>query len=307
MNNPKVLNNLLKKIEIFHPLYGDRLASHLPMELCALYQLGASDEKLESTYQVSAKKLEVVVKNRANFPIDEITQDLGNSEKYQGYLNYFQNKIDSLGVKEVLKITLSILLPGISASAFHALIRLAYGIEFKNKNEIAISLAYWYAEFQSFELSNETTEEKLENILLRFSTTGENYQFSPCIIVDRMSEISDVMRSKESIFQPKENFTLLHAVTSCHALRVVLPFVENKELALREFWKAILVAYLSTGLSFSIGKKEELELDCDFNEVITLALKSSNSHTIKLVYSCFREYQMQYEPLYYFIAQRAVS
>jgi len=325
MKDSNLLNKLLKKSGEYHPLYGNKLASHLPMGLFALNRLGASDEKLEDFFDEYKNKLEYLGELDKPTTIDRISQYLGDSSQYKNYLQYFIDQIEAHGTKTVLRQSLPVLLPGIAASAFHALIRLAYAIEADNDDEVAISLAYWSAEFQNFELNDKITNDTLEEIIEKYAPVGANHTFSPGIIVDRMAEIGEVLRQNNYSFQPQEislgdikkvclkafyakgNFTLLHTVTACHAFTIIVPYIENTEVALRELWKALLVAYLSTGLNYDAVDLGSEKHDIDFNPVIKAALQSSNPHVIKLVYTCFNEFSNNNDLLYYKIAERAAS
>ncbi len=319
------LDELLKKAGHYHPHYGDRLAAHLPMVLIALDKLGASNEKLDSYFEASVQGLEPIDSIELADNITAIDQHLGNSDKYLAYLKYFRKQISTYGCNPVIKNSLPDLLPGIAASAFHALIRLAYAIEANNADEIAVSLAYWCAEFQSFDLANKYTNDPLEVILSNCAPIGTNHTFLPGIIVDRMNEIGTLLKTANKPVIPsvlnitdlkelcirafyfKNDFTLLHTVTGCHAFSVVAPYSDNTEEALSEFWKAILIAYLSTGLVFDNKAIGNLPATGDFLAVISKALQSNDSHVIKLVYSCFQEYTANKNPMYYFVAERALD
>lgn len=317
------LNSLLEKVAVYHPLYGGGLATHLPMVLIALKKLEAPNEKLLNTFKNSLEGLELTGSLDNINAVESIESELGKSESYKRYLKFYQKELAEKGVKDVLEKSLPILVSGIAASAFHGLIRLAYAIEAKSQSEIAIALAYWSAEYQTFELSNETTAENFEKILTRLSPLGESFNFSPGIIVDRIDEIGALLKHNESVIQPEtidlltlrqfvlkafylcNDFTLLHTVTGCHAFSIILPFLHDEEHALRELWKAILTAYLSTGLGY---KDETVDLKQDeycFDVIRNEALKTEDSHIIKLVYSCYCEYQKCNNPLYYAVAYRA--
>ncbi|WDE08849.1 questin oxidase family protein [Thalassomonas viridans] len=325
MKNINKLNELLECAGHYHPHYGDRLATHLPMALIALSNLGASDEKLTAYFEKSIQGLEYVNESENIVEINEVGQYLGDSSKYASYLKYFKQQIAAFGFEDVVKKSLACLLPGIAASAFHALIRLAYAIEADNDNEVAVALAYWCAEFQKFELSDAKTGDTLESILAKLAPIGVNHTFSPGIIVDRMNEISRVLGEGNYRIQPenmtfselralcvkafylKNNFTLLHTVTGCHAFSVILPYLSDVDSALKAFWQSVLVAYLSTGLAFENRQPAYANHDIDFEAVIAKALQSDDSHVIKLVYSCFCEYKKRREKIYFMVANRAVG
>ncbi|MBQ4810059.1 hypothetical protein A7985_06240 [Pseudoalteromonas luteoviolacea] len=324
MDESNTLNSLLEKVAVYHPLYGGGLATHLPMVLIALSKLKAPDEILLKAFDNGLDELELTDNLDKVNVVEGVESELGNSGSYLSYLKYYQRELAENGVNTVLEKTLPSLISGIAASAFHGLIRLAYAVEANNQSEMAIALAFWSSEYQPFKLSDKTTEESCEDILARLSKYGENFRFSPGIIVDRMDEIAGLLQRLDSEIQPafidlstirqfaiksyylQDDFTLLHTVTGCHAFSIILPFIDDVECALRSFWKAIVVAYLSTGLAY---KGEKIIIPCKevcFDLVRDNACLSNDSHVIKLVYSCLREYQLSGDSLYYLAAHRAV-
>ncbi len=325
MEKPNTLDLLLDKAGKYHPIYRNGLATHLPMVMIALNQLNASQIKLNNTFDEGVKGLEHIGDLESIISAKNIGHDLGNSKSFRSYLKYYKDELRVHSVDAVLKQSLPVLISGVAASAFHALIRLAYAIEANNQSEIAIALAYWSAEYQSLELSTETSNENLGDILTRLAPIGVEHRFSPGIIINRMSEIADLIKRENCVIQPhsvnlsdlkgfalkafcaKDNFTLLHTVTGCHAFSFIMPYIENVDVALKELWKAVLVAYLSTGLDYVDEEIQMSENIIDFPFVINSALKSNDSHVIKLVYTCFCEYKKDENPLYYTVAKRAVS
>ncbi|MBQ4852408.1 questin oxidase family protein [Pseudoalteromonas sp. MMG012] len=324
MNESNTLDTLLEKSSNYYPLYGGGLATHLPMVLVALNGLSASKNKLNRTFEEGVHDLEYIGDLENITAVKSVECELGRTQSFKRYLKYYQNELKSYGVDRVLKKSLPLLMSGIAASAFHALIRLAYALEAQCQSEIAIALAYWSSEYQPFELNVESTDETLEQILTRLAPVGRDYQFSPGIIVNRMSEIAQLLKQEALIVQPKlldlptlrnfalkvfyfkDDFTLLHTVTGCHAFSIIMPYLKGVDIALQELWKAMLVAYLSTGLSFQDKDIRITNNDIDFSFVINKALDSDDSHVIKLVYTCYREYTVCNDPLYFVIAERAV-
>jgi len=316
MEESNTLNILLEQAGQYHPLYHGGLATHIPMVMIALNRLNASSSKLQNIFNESIKELELIDSLDSVTAVKEIEFNLGDSKKFRNYLKYFKSELEIYGTQAVLNKSLPILMTGVAASAFHGLIRLGYGIEANSQSEIAIALAYWSAEFQSFELSIELSNETLEDILTKLAPIGVEHRFSPGIIVNRMSEIGELLKRDNCVIQPrsvnltdlkafalkafwaKDDFTLLHTVTGCHAFSIIMPYLENVDVALKELWKAILVAYLSTGLDYADKEIQVSESSFDFSLVISRALESNDSHVIKLVYTCFCEYMEYKNPLY---------
>ena len=317
------LQDLLNKVGTYHPMYGDRLAMHLPMVLIALSKLDASDEKLRETFEQNLDELEATPKPAYQINQQTFTQHLGDTNAYASYLQYFHTALDNTNTEQVLTDTLPMLIPGLAASAFHAMIRLAYAIEKNHQGEIAIALAFWSAEYQAFQLNSEKTTDSLPDILHSVVEMGMNYSFGPGIIVDHMNEVAALLQAEQRIIQPaqislndvrrfaltafysKDEFTLLHTVTGCHAFSKLLPFIDNEIWAVRELWQAILVAYLSTGLPFNPKAIPQEEIhENDFEPLRKLALQLEDSHDIKLFYTCYSEFLSNGESGYYSLAKR---
>ncbi|CAM4240506.1 questin oxidase family protein [Pseudoalteromonas byunsanensis] len=324
MNNKDTLKQLMAQLEDYQPLYSDRMASHLPMVLSALSYLGATAEHLARFYHSDIHSLRKRTQPKATVHLTYFHQHLGSSAHYEHYLAYFQTQVSQFGVSHTLRQTLDTLIKGVSASAFHALIRLAYALEFNHQQEIVIALSYWCCEYQPFSVSDEMTEETMDETLKRLSKIGEQHVFSPGIIVDRMDEISHQIAELTLAIQPKEidinslrrfclrhfyqhnDFTLLHTVTGCHALERILPYISDKDAALRYMWQAVVMACLSTGLNFSQNEKYPLNTEHgDFSPLVAAALKSNDDHMIKLIYTCLRDFKKYGEPIYYTLAKRA--
>ena len=299
---------LLEQGRTYHILYGDRLANHLSMVLIALEKMGADPDSLTRFYQSYCKKL--VPLDRSDFKEpSNLLDTLGQGHQFNNHLSYFEQKIVEHGVDQTLTESLPFLLPGICASAFHALIRLAYAIEANDSGEVAYALAYWSSDYQTLGTLSSSIENTLPGILAEISPIGRNHTFGPGIIVDRMAEIAQLENYQRFVFQPTNitpeqlaqlaikaylltgDFTLLHGVTGCHALRIIFPWVSHKELALRYFWQAFVVAYLSTGSISLENKMIEAQRINGWDEIISKGCSSSNDHVIKIIYTCWSEYQ----------------
>ncbi|WP_298770043.1 questin oxidase family protein [uncultured Shewanella sp.] len=245
-------------------------------------------------------------------------------------MKYFKHQLQIEGTHTVLHRFLPQLIPGLAASAFHGLIRLSYAIQVNNDHEVAMALAYWCAEFQAIELGDSTTSETLSSIMTRLAPVGAEHRFKPRIIVNRVDEMVSLLRQRKAVCMPKKidfddvrqfcvgafyaqnDFTLLHTVTTCQAFSTIMPYLTDIEGSVRILWKAILVAYLSTGLHYfdvtAYPLKNAAEpIEVDFETIIAQVILSCEPHVIKLVYTCFCEYQQYQDPLYFQLAKRAIS
>ncbi|MBT9317951.1 questin oxidase family protein [Leptothoe spongobia] len=294
----------------FHPLYGARLANHLPMVLIALDRIGVSPNRLEAFYDSYIPKLTLLLGDHNHYKPVDPTQYLGRSDLFLGFLQYFRGQVERAGTEKVLRSWVPVLLPGLAASAFHALIRLGYGIDAAIESEVCFALAYWAAEYQSLGDLGAQTDETMLEIAMRMFPITQHHSFLPGIIVDRLAEVSRLLALQNVNSQPrvislemiahfsieafaqKDNFTLLHTVTACHAFRRVLPYVGDQVRGLRYLWQAILVAYLTTKVELEGERKRDVASSMTWSECFEQASLSSNDHVIKLTYTAWEEFQV---------------
>jgi hypothetical protein len=306
------------------PLYGDRLANHLPMALLALDRLGADAAIMQRFADRYASKLVPAASSSSGRDPHDV---LGSRGDYPRFVSFFEDRIREAGADAVLRDWVPVLMPGLAASAFHALIRLAYAIEGGIEDEIARALAYWASEYAPLPLSLEPGEGSLDEIAARLLAKVADHVFKPGIIIDKMLEIAWDPALAGAVIQPaappslreiaafgldayrrREDFTLLHVVTGCHAFRIVQPYANDKALARRYLWQAVLVAWL-TVVAAPMGRAQAGGDDAEIGEeeIAARAVLSSDDHVIKLCYSALCEYGEYGDLAYLRIAARKLG
>ncbi|GMG88027.1 questin oxidase family protein [Biformimicrobium ophioploci] len=298
---------LLEAGQKFHYLYGNRLANHLPMALIALDRLGATQAQLQGYFDKASTRLQPIEASAGasdlHFPALR-----GRGEHY--FLpakQFFQEQIAAHGREKTIREFLPRLLPSIATSAFHAMIRLAYAVDARHAEETAAALAYWTVDYQEFPSNAETKPHNCARIIADVTERYPKIEFSKGIIVDHMLDVvrqpdwmqtkvqpeninlEDIARVALDAYLGTGDFTLLHGVTSCHAMRLLLPFCDNPRFALRCYWEGLVVAYLSTGPKPVVSPELNREELPGWNTLIQGACASSNDHRIKLTYSCHEE------------------
>lgn len=293
------------------------------MSLIALDKMGASNSLQTNYFNTASKKLEL--RESSLLQVNDISEALGRVEYFEAYFTFFQNKFIDSTVKNVVTESISVLIKGISASAFHAFIRLSYALETNNKKEIAYALAYWCSEYNDLSITSTPSDKKLEEVLNDINSISKNHTFLPGIIIDRMNEINRVLKAQQisiqtnevtlnairklclDIFTVHNNFTMLHCITVCHAFRISEKYFKNKEEALKHLWEAIVVAYASTQLQYKQIVSETKIIDKPWSETLNAAIQSIDDHVIKLVYSCWQEDKFYQSGEYKFVANRALK
>ncbi|HEY8538857.1 MAG TPA: questin oxidase family protein [Steroidobacteraceae bacterium] len=296
------------------------MANHLPMALIALDRMGATPDRMEEFANRYARRL--VRRNIDKHLLDPATS-LGVRNNFEGVLAYFEHRISELGAASVLRQWIPSLLPGVAASAFHALIRLAYGIDASDNSEIATGLAYWVIEYQPLgELCTTTREATLAEIAAEAGSAVAGHKFVPGIIIDRMVEVAALPAFQRVSVQPtslsyeqiadfaigmygaREDFIFLHLVTACHAFRTLLSYLEGSPDVDRYLWQAVLVGYLSTGLSCEPLSTVRDEKARTWDDCLAAAIESDDDHVIKLVFTAWQESLRTADPRYLYVARR---
>jgi hypothetical protein len=312
---------LLTASRRYAPLYGNRLANHLPMALLALDRLGADAAAMRRFTDGYARKLLPAAVEGSGLDPHDV---LGSSGDYPRFLTFFQDRIREAGVEAVLHDWVPVLMPGLAASAFHGIIRLAYAIEGGLEDEIASALAYWAGEYAALPLSLEPGEGTLDEIAERLRVKVANHEFKPGIIIDKMLEIAwdpalsgpvvqpaaapslrEIARFALRVYTEREDFTLLHLVTGCHAFRIVQRYASDTALARRYLWQAALAGWLTVAIGSKKGTQAGAD-DADAREeaIAARAVLSGDDHVIKLCYTALCEYREYDDPGYLRIAAR---
>lgn len=317
-------SQLLADTRHYAPLYGNGQANHLPMALVALDRLGADASSMHRFAEHYAKRLRPASTARAALDPHEY---LGSSDDYARFAMFFEQRISESGLEAVLCDWVPVLMPGLAASAFHALIRFGYAIDAGIEEEIVRALAFWASEYTSLPLSLDPAQGTLEEIAARLRSRVASYTSEPGIIADKMLEVSWHPALAGPVLQPKEppgmrliarfaldayrkhaDFTLLHVVIACHAFRLVHPYVSDKALALRYMWQGALVAYL-TIIPPDQGAEQDLLPDAEMtdSDIAMLATQAEDDHVMRLCYAALSECRHYDEPVYRRVAVRSLA
>jgi hypothetical protein len=314
-------HELLQQSRHHAPLYGDRLANHLPMVLLALDRLGADAETMRRFAGRYASKLLPAASSSSGRDPHDV---LGSTGDYPRFVTFFEDRIREAGADAVLRDWVPVLMPGLAASAFHAMIRLAYAIEGGLDDEIARALAYWASEYAPLPLSLEPGEGSLDEIAARLHARVLDHVFRPGIIIDKMLEIAwdpalagpvvqplaapslrEIARFALHVYAGSEDFTLLHLVTGCHAFRIVQGYASDTALARRYLWQAVLAGWLTVVAGAKNRTQAGIDsVDVREDAIAARAVLSSDDHVIKLCYSALCEYREYGDPGYLHVAAR---
>ncbi|WP_295803741.1 questin oxidase family protein [uncultured Microbulbifer sp.] len=300
---------LLETAGRYHVHYGDRLANHLPMVLIALDKMGAGPERLQHAFDRSEPHLQL----RPGSPVEELKDvDLcrNRDDLFPSALHYYERQLKQHGIAECLRRELPSLLPSIATAAFHGLIRTAYGIDARHLEEVAMGLAYWNLDYHTLSASSQRTPRPAAEVIAALAKQFSDIPLAPGNIADHMHAVTGQPGWMDTPIQPQQlslediasvaltaylgskDFTLLHGVTGCHALRLILPYCRDREVALRYFWQGLVIAYLSTGPKIiqPVAPAENRHISQKQADIQNRAFNSDDDHVIKLAYSALEEF-----------------
>ena len=291
--------------------YGHNLASHLPMALTALARLGAPTSgwpRLQTTTRAPAPcaAARALACRRAWQPHSAIRRLADVPQSVQ--------RVDgSEGAPAVLEQTLPALMQGVGAAAFHGPIRAAYAVAAGHSHELADALAYWACRWFCARLAVAQRQRGEPGDRARRT---EHRQAAPPLIAERMAlaaehpafgrvasglridpdrTLAQLATLAARLYATSANFTVLHLVTSAHAMRVLLPWLDDGDRvrALGHYWLAYAAGHAASGVADSAAAGAPRGTPRPWPDIVALAMASDDDHVIKLVDSC-REQERAY-------------
>ncbi|AEK60077.1 questin oxidase family protein [Collimonas fungivorans] len=315
---------------------GKGTTNHCPMALCALAGMGAQPERLQEFFDMWERRFAVPARPAVNAVSRETwLACLGDASAFSALREYFEEWIWSAGADAVLEQVLGKIPFAPASGAFHALIRLAYGLEAQHLSEIAAGLAALVCGNLHIDTGSHrrAPAASVNQGLAILSRALHGTVFTGGMIVARLRAVADyplfyavlpaapaqpqllddMARAVIALYWQTNNFTALHIVTGLHAARRVLSHLPAAlvQRLLPELWVALCAAYVSIGappLATSNATLDDEETLADspdtWQDLFTTAIASDDDHVIKMVYTCYCENLRAPSPLYLAAATR---
>lgn len=290
----------------FDAEYGADLSNHLPMALVALARLGASDERLAAFAARYARRLHATPAAEPWPSGDAWRAQLGRPRAWPVYRSLFGDWMRHEGPSDLLAQTLPVLMAGVGAAAFHGPIRVAYALAANHADELADALAYWACRWfplgdpagpgsvadpaallGSLDFAGELPDAPL--ISQRMAAAAAHPRFAPLadrLHVDLRSTLPRLAHLAAERYAAGDDFTVLHLVTSAHAIQVLLPWLDDdaaRRAALAHYARAWLAGW-ATRPARDAAQPSLAVLP--WPEIVARVLESDDDHAIKLVDSC---------------------
>lgn len=344
------LMRLLDRCQSFLPEYGAGLSTHLPMALQALHALGAPPTRLEALFALHAPKLSPRSAAGAPPAHPQPWPVLrGQFEQFEALAAMFDAALRAEGLGPVLRRTLPRLLPGVATAAFHGLIRTAHGVAGGHAGELSTGLAYWAAHFAPLITTHPGAAFDEENappgqpeldlpawlaavlalpgpadangwlIMSRMKAWAQQPGFAELaprlrIEPDTLDALAHVAAK---LYAASGDFTTLHLVTACQALRELTPWVGDNKKALRWFSMAAAAALRASRSPVSIDQiaalpsgaisPEQSPNPLPWPAIVQRAINSTDEHVIKLVRACQAHEAATADAVFRSAASRAVQ
>ena len=240
-----VLLALLDEGAHFDAEYQGGLSNHLPMALLALRRLGASDQRLSAFFASYSPRLDAAPALAAWPAGDPWRGRFGQVQAGPAYRQLFRLWFTHEEGSAVLAQALPPLMAGCGAAAFHGLIRAAYAVQSGRLGETADALAYWAC--RHLPIGAMAPPAGGSTALPQILATLPRIKSKAALIFERMAAVAQhskfartagqltidaqtlptLARHAALAYATSGNFVALHLVTSAHALRVLLPFVDD--------------------------------------------------------------------------------
>jgi hypothetical protein len=271
-----------------------------------LHRLGAGDARLAAFAATYERKLRPAPPAQPWPAGDGWRSRLGQPEAWAAYRDLFAQWLVHEGAGDVLAQTLPVLMAGCGAAAFHGLIRTAYAVQAAHRQELADALAYWACRWLDLGDGADDSATEADPAAVLRQLPVPRHPLPGDLIFQRMQAVAAqrgfgagvarlrvdadtlprLARGAAELYAASGNFTVLHLVTSAHALRVLLPFIEEEaHAAVRAYWRAVAAAWAASGAA-PLPPVPPLP----WQQIVARALASDDDHVIKLVDSC-REQQ----------------
>jgi len=333
-----ILAKLLTEYEIYGPEYGGGLANHLPMALVALDQMGAAPSRLNDYRRTHVSWLEKLPE-REGAPAGAWPFRKADKAAFVDLQQDFKQRIAREGWEPVLRTLLPELAPGMSAAAFHGLIRTAMGVVGRHEGEIAGGLAYWAAHWQRLGVALGAPAEIKPSAdpfaLLERLRNDARFTFdpekAPGLIDDALlaagalggfgevihwldtaqCKIADLARAAGAFYGATGDFTALHTVTGTQAIVVLLPYVKEPTILLPWLWQGLAAAYIAIGRPAipepkTIDAWRAVETPA-WLDLLRSALAEEDEHAVKLCYSALFLGRLTGDRLFRWLAAREVG
>lgn len=290
------------------PEYGPGFSTHLPMALQALHALGATAQRLEDFAQQHVAELQARPAPAPAADAQTWHRLRGQAGSFEPLQALFAQRLREEEPDAVLAEAVPALLDGVAAGAFHGLIRTAHAVAARHEGELAMGLGYWAARHAPLHRASAqrvgdwplqhwlaqvralpvpaTADIDAWSISRRMAAWSRAEGFEE--VAPRLALGPDTLdalaRIAAGLYAATEDFTVLHLVTACQAMRQLAPWWGDETAALRHFSIAAAAAMRASDVPADLPPVPASDLA--WPEIVYRAIASDDEHVVKLVQAC---------------------
>ena len=323
------LDALMAEMPAWGSEFTGTFSNHAPMVITALDRIGGDPERLRDFFVHYRDTKNLLPFGHPTEALDARTWQaaLGLREREPDLRAFFAQEVAGLGIDGAVRRYVPHLAPGVPASAFHGLMRLAYGLLRRDADDVAVALGYWAATYFTLPaptgaapitqdpaevLARTAAIEPLHRLKLHdllwqnMRDCGQTPEFRP--VVDWLAIGPDTMRRMAGtaivLFAATQHFAALHVVTGLHWIRLVAPFVDQDtvDTLLRRFWQGVAGLVPEIGFpvfpdAATVARWRAIPAP-DWPALQAAAARSFDEHDISIAYSGHEEDKVYGDPLY---------
>jgi hypothetical protein len=325
------------------PEFGGGLSNHGPMASEALAALHRPDAVMSWAHRY-AKRLEPHPSASVRISEAEWREALGHEHRVADWIAFFDDALKEAPWRVVLDRWVARLAPGISAAAFHGVLRTAHAARAlgdretpQRIHEVAEGLGYWAATYHPLPGSLDGPHDALPSRAIDkvdrlpmerrkvggFLTDGiaQLATFDPfndvVAMVDTRGDLSALLSDLTETFARVyvKNATgignviaFIHCVTGSRAVRNLAPYIDDgtARIAARYAWQASAGLYAAFGIA-APSRDEVAQSQSSIEELVDRAIANADEHAIKFTEACIGEHALNPKPVYLAAAAHAIG
>lgn len=311
------------------PEYGPGFSTHLPMALQALHALGATAQRLEDFAQQHVAELQARPAPAPAADAQTWQALRGRAQTFEPLQALFARRLEQDEPDAVLADAVPALIDGVAAGAFHGLIRTAHAVAARHEGELAMGLGYWAARHAPLHRASvsrvgdwplahwlaqvlalpapadaDADAWSIGRRMAAWSRTAGFGEVAPRLALGP-DTLDGLARIAAGLYAATEDFTVLHMVTACQAMRQLAPWWGDETTALRHFSVAAAAALRASDVPAELPLAPTSDLA--WPEIVRRAIASDDEHVVKLVQACRLHEAATRAPEFRLAAARAVG
>jgi hypothetical protein len=343
MKSNDALDEALAMLADSGPEFGGGLSNHGPMAAEALCAMGRGEQAV-AWVERYRKRLEPAPQASGRIDDKDWRDALGRINRVAEWSDFFSEQLKQEPWREVVDTWTARLAPGISAAAFHGVLRTGHAARSLSEHEsterlheLGHDLAYWAATYHALRGVISTSRDALPSQAIRsverlplqrrkvggFLTDGlaSLDDFAPFAEVVAMVDasrdvgafIADLTETFAHVYMKNAIgiggiIAFIHCVTGPRAVRHLAPHVKpvTAAIAARYAWQAAAGLYAAFAAHDPSGEDSEAP-EVELDDLIDRAVANADEHAIKFAEACIGEHALNPKAVYLEAVAHAVK